>query len=321
VTPSSEAIVDEAIAWHLRLTGASEDDWMRFTSWLEADAEHAAAYDRIVTDDIFAAHTLDLEREGRASVTRVVDQRAQWRRRGNWLLGGSGAIAASLAAVVMMPAHGPAGGMRSIVTAPGEHRSVNLADGSRVDLNGGTELALADSGRAATLVHGQATFHVRHNESAPFELTSGNVVLRDIGTVFDVTRDGGRLGVQVAEGAVMFRPDREAVMVRQGMSLTTSDREDRLVLRHVAPESVGTWRDNRLTFRETPLRLIASAITRTTGARLSVSDKLAETPFTGTIRLVGNEAEDAAHVAALTGTTARQDAGRWTLTSGTDAPH
>ncbi len=110
-------------------------------------------------------------------------------------------------------------------------------------------------------------------------------------------------------------------MVRQGMSLISSDRDDRLVLRPVVPESVGGWRGNRLTFRETPLRLIAAAVARTTGAPLSVSDKLAETPFTGTIRLVGNDAEDAAHVAALTGTTARRDSGRWILTSGTDASH
>jgi transmembrane sensor len=321
VTASSEAIVDQAIAWHLSLTAASDDDWMRFTSWLEADVQHAAAYDRIVTDDAFAAHCLDLGEEARSSVTRATEQQARWRRRSGWLMAGGGAIAASLAAVVMLPAGPPKSASQAIVTAMGEHRSITLPDGTRVDLNGGTELALADSGRSATLVRGQATFRVKHNESAPFEVVSGNVVLRDVGTVFDVTRDGGRLGVQVAEGSVMFRPDREAVMVRQGMSLISSDRDDRLVLRPVAPDSVGGWRGNRLTFRETPLRLIAAAVGRTTGTRLSVSDKLAETPFTGTIRLVGNDAEDAAHVAALTGTTAHQDAGRWILTSGTDASH
>jgi transmembrane sensor len=321
VTASSEAIVDQAIAWHLSLTAASDDDWMRFTSWLEADVQHAAAYDRIVADDAFAAHCLDLGHEGRSSVSRVAEQQARWRRRGSWLMAGGGAIAASIAAVVMMPAGPSNSASHAIVTALGEHRSLTLGDGTRVELNGGTEIALADSGRSATLVRGQATFHVKHNESAPFEVISGNVVLRDVGTVFDVTRDGGRLGVQVAEGSVMFRPDREAVMVRQGMSLVSSDRDDRLVLRPVSPDSVGGWRGNRLTFRETPLRLIAAAVARTTGAPLSVSDKLAETPFTGTIRLVGNDAEDAAHVAALTGTTAHRDSGRWILTSGMDAPH
>ncbi|QJU60338.1 DUF4880 domain-containing protein [Sphingomonas sp. AP4-R1] len=321
MTPSSEAIVDQAIAWHLRLTAASEDDWMRFTSWLEADSQHAAAYDRIVTDDALVAHTLDVGHEGRASVTRVAERSARWQKRSGWLLAGGGALAASVAAVVMMPSTQDETGRRVIVTAPGEHRSLTLADGSHVELNGGTELAVADSGRSATLVRGQATFNIKHNESAPFELVSGNVVLRDIGTVFDVTRDGGRLGVQVAEGAVMFRPDREAVMVRQGMSLVSSDRDDRLVIRHIAPESVGGWRDNRLTFRETPLRQIAAAVGRTTGTPLSVSDTLADTPFTGTIRLVGDDAKDAARIAALTGTRAHQDTGRWILTSVTDAPH
>ena len=58
---ASDAIVDQAIAWHLRLAHASDDNWMAFTAWLEADPAHAAAYDRIITDDIYAAPALDLE--------------------------------------------------------------------------------------------------------------------------------------------------------------------------------------------------------------------------------------------------------------------
>lgn len=322
MTPASEAIVDQAISWHLRLAGASEDDWIRFTAWLEADAEHGAAYDRIVTDDIFAAPALDLAQEGRASVVRIVEDRTRWKRRSVWMLAAGGAVAASIGAIVVTPSLSPATDSRSIVTAPGEHREITLADGTRVQLNGGTELVLVSSNsRSARLVRGQATFHVRHDPRAPFELVSGDVVLRDIGTVFDVTQEGGHLGVQVAEGAVMFRPDREAVTVQEGMSLASSDRDDRLVLRRIAPETVGGWRNNRLTFRETPMRAVAAAVSRTSGTRLSVADELAETPFTGTIRLGADKAKDVAHLAALTGTSARLDAGRWVLMPVVDAPH
>ncbi len=45
-------IVDHAILWHLRLRDASEAEWRDLVRWLESSPEHAAAYDRIVTDDV-----------------------------------------------------------------------------------------------------------------------------------------------------------------------------------------------------------------------------------------------------------------------------
>jgi ferric-dicitrate binding protein FerR (iron transport regulator) len=126
--------------------------------------------------------------------------------------------------------------------------------------------------------------------------------------------------VQVAEGAVLFRPDHEAVTVHKGMALISTDREDRLILRPVAPENVGSWRANRLTFQQATLRSVAAAVGRTTGAKLAVTDELAERPFTGTIRLGSGSASDMAHLAALTGTLLHRKAGRWMLTSVADAP-
>ena len=40
-------IVDQAIGWHLRQAELSSAEWHDFVLWLEADAAHAAAYDRV----------------------------------------------------------------------------------------------------------------------------------------------------------------------------------------------------------------------------------------------------------------------------------
>ncbi|QHL90470.1 hypothetical protein GVO57_06010 [Sphingomonas changnyeongensis] len=78
---------------------------------------------------------------------------------------------------------------------------MTLADGSRVDLNGGTRIAL-DRGnpRFARLERGEALFTIVHDEARPFEVHAGDAVLRDLGTVFDVVREPDRLRVAVAEG-------------------------------------------------------------------------------------------------------------------------
>ena len=43
---TTEARLDEALIWHIRLSdqGASADDWAAFTKWVEADVTNADAY-------------------------------------------------------------------------------------------------------------------------------------------------------------------------------------------------------------------------------------------------------------------------------------
>ena len=40
-------VLDEAIAWHLRLQTANGEDWDAFVAWLEADPSRSDAYDRV----------------------------------------------------------------------------------------------------------------------------------------------------------------------------------------------------------------------------------------------------------------------------------
>lgn len=315
-------IIDQAIAWHLRLSTADEEQWLSFVEWLELSPAHAAAYDRIVDDEIMTAPALDLQQEGHASIRRVEQERRRWQRRGGWAVAAAGALAASIAGLVYLPqAPHPASGPRMIATAPGERRTVALADGTRIEMNGGTELQLASGdARQVRLSRGQAIFHVEHDPAHPFEVAMGDVTLRDVGTVFDVTREPGRLLVQVADGAVTYQPEGEALTLRKGMALASRDGDDRLVVTHIAADTVGGWRERRLTFRETPLRSVAAAIQRTTGASLTASDAVSTTPFTGSIRLVGDAEKDAQHLAALAGVAVRRDGAGWILISGSNAP-
>ncbi|WP_293976569.1 FecR domain-containing protein [Sphingomonas sp.] len=321
MTVQGADIVDCAIDWHLRLSTASEHDWLRFTEWLEADAEHAAAYNRVLEDDILAAPMLNLATEAQGSVVRIEGRRDGWRKRRGWIAVAGGALAASMAAMVYLPSTQPgAAAPSSIVTAPGEKREMTLADGSRVEMNGGTELVM-DSPRQVSLVRGQAVFHVRHNPAAPFQVAIGDVVLRDVGTVFDVSNEAGRLGVQVAEGAVTYQPDRERLTLHKGMALSARAGDDRILVRSVPAEAVGGWRQGRLAFREAALREVAAEIRRTTGHDLTVATPVADMPFTGSIRLAGNAEQDATHVANLTGLSARRAGSGWILTSTRDAPN
>ncbi len=308
-------VIDQAIGWQVRLAEASEQEWRDFAAWLETPA-HAASFDRIATDDLLVGMVAKSAPAAVPAPQAIAPARQYPRRLRAWAAGGGGALAAAIVAAFLIPGGNEADAMRyTVATAPGEHRSLTLGDGTGIELNGGTRITLDRSRpRFAALDLGQAVFHVRHDPAHPFEVRTGDAVLRDFGTVFEVTRDAERVDVQVAEGAVMFRPDRERIMLRPGMSLRRQHGRAPVTLGRVPVENVGSWRGGRLTFSEAPLGEVARAIERTSGIRLDVAPAASARRFTGSFRLSGNPQRDVAHVAALADVHYLRQRQRWLIT-------
>ena len=298
-------IIDTAIDWHLRQPEMTADDWMAFVTWLEADPAHAAAFDRVAMVDraIPPAPTpLEAANDDAAPVRR-------WRG----VIGGSvaAAVAAALLAPVML-AQRP--DPYSVETAAGERRVVALGDGTRIEMSGGTRLTLDHhDDRVAALDRGQALFTVRHDAAHPFTLTAGGVAVRDLGTVFDVARDGPRLAVQVASGSVMVQPDRDRITLTPGQTLLTDEASGHAVRGTVAPADVGGWRQGRIALTGATLGDLASAWRRLYGTRLNLTGALAQRPFTGMVALTGKAERDVPHVAALIGADWRRNGEDWII--------
>ena len=300
-------IVDQAIGWHLRQAELSAAGWHDFVIWLEADAQHAAAYDRVTLDDALLA---DLPREPRPIVS-VEPLHYRPSRPWGWAVGGT-AMAAGIAALVMPLVPGSAA--YTVKTGPGETRMVALADGTRIELSGGTTLRLDHNDmRVATLDGGEAVFAVHHDSGKPFTLHSGALVVQDVGTVFDVARNGARLDVAVAEGTVLFQPARDAILLKAGGALTAHEDSGQLTVSRVAPDAVGAWRSGRLRFTGAPLGDVAATIRRVNGADIHFDADLSARPFTGMVQLTGDAVKDVPHIAALVGARWRRDGERWVL--------
>ena len=307
MTDRRDDIEAEAIGWVIRLRDAGADEWAAFTDWLEADPAHGAAYEE--------AALAEQEWDAIAPPERAVPQprpapaRPLTRR---FFLGAG--IAAALAGVIALGTL-QTEGIYAIETAAGERRSVELADGSRVDLNGDSRILL-DRGdpRVATLERGEALFTIVHNDADPFEVRTGDVLLRDMGTVFNVLRDGETLDVAVAEGVVEYNPGRAAVTLRAGMALRrNSDAPPAVAPR--AAEAITGWRDGRLIYAATTIGTVASDLARNLGVPVRAEPDVERRPFTGVIR-VDDRAETIQRAARLMGVSARPSNGGWTLTAG-----
>lgn len=307
---TGEALRGEAIGWHLRIADGSLEDWEAFTAWLEASPENGRAYDRIEALDAEAGGAVAAALPP-ALVAANDDTPVPVRRR--WL--GGAAVAASVALAVLVGTQlVPGRDLYRVESAPGAIRSVVLASGDSITLNGDSSVMLDRRNvRFASLERGEASFAVTHNPDAPFVVEVGDERIQDVGTEFNVTRGADGVQLAVAKGVVLYNPGREAVRLQAGQALQDPGGSGAIVLARVDPANVGSWRSHRLSYDGAPLQRVTADLSRATGQRIRIAPALAMRPFSGTIRLPADGDIVVDDVAQLLGTQARRDGDGWTL--------
>ncbi|MBT2186962.1 FecR domain-containing protein [Sphingobium sp. H33] len=301
-------MVDEAIAWHLRQDEMDEADWIDFVEWLEDDPRHAETYDRVaLADGAIAAAPV---RTGALREPANDRGSSRWQLTA-WLTAAAACAAAVSAVLIMRPTPSST---YALETRAGETKQLALADGSRIEIAGGSRLLLDRAQpRQVTLERGEALFHVRHDASDPFVVHSGTLAVEDVGTVFNVKRDGKAFEVAVAEGSVMFQPRSEQVTLGAGAILSVDETRQQVRRGKIDAALVGGWRTGRLSFSDTPVPEVLSTIKRLYGTDLVAEDGLSSRTVTGMITLSGEARRDVPHIASLVGASWRVDGARWIL--------
>ena len=309
---TDEAVLDAAIAWRARLAApaASDADWAAFTGWLEANPAHGDAYDRVALAELDYADALAAAPAIAAPASND-NEAVPWFRRHGFM-----AIAASaVLALVAMPFLTGGRDLETFQTRPGETRTIALNDGSRIELNGGTKIALdRKDERFARLESGEAAFTIRHDAANPFLLLAGTSELVDVGTLFNVRSDAAGFEVAVAEGAVRYNPDDEAVLIAAGNQLVVTANDARPVVSATEPGSVGSWRIGRLSYRNASISRIALDLSRAFGALVSVDPKISGRRFSGTIQIDREQGITMRKVENLLGVRATPNRDGWRLT-------
>jgi transmembrane sensor len=172
-------------------------------------AEPIRELERAVTeiDDRWDAARTERTLEGLHDKLR----RRSSRRRAWGAAGASFAVAAFAVAFwqlraepVALPASSPQP-MASNTEAP-DSLHMKLADGSEVSLRDArTRVTVTRSSHAAVnldMSEGHALFDVVHREQRVFQVQCGEVVIKVLGTAFELERDGGRTRVSVLRGRV-----------------------------------------------------------------------------------------------------------------------
>ncbi len=191
---------------------------------------------------------------------------------------------------------------RTYATAAGQRLSMTLADGTQLTLAPASRVHVAadyghPTGAREVELEGEAYFAVAHDAAHPFAVSAHGVVVRDIGTAFDMRAYPADAGtrIAVAEGAVaVTTASRCGVGVRAGRREPCSAEakagdvatvaDGAVAVEHgVDVASLTTWTRGALTFQRTPLRDVAAELSRWYDVNVVLGDaSLAEKRVSGT---------------------------------------
>lgn len=256
-------LLDEAAAIFLRLRDRPDDEALR------------SARDRFLAQG-------DAERSAYATITRAYKASAPPRRSGTLM---------SIVILMLMIAAATLFGpdlhrqWRADVTTARQVVTVTLASGDVAHLDAGSAVidTTATGVRKVDLLDGAGFFTV-NPDPRPFTVTLGELTATAIGTAFETAWLDGALSVSVQEGTVEVRDAESTWRLSAGDRLIWSD--ESASLDKINPETVASWRENRLVAVDMTFAQAATVIDRRLpGPVVILNDELAQSRVTGSYDL------------------------------------
>lgn len=182
-------------------------------------------------------------------------------------------------------------------TAVGGQRTINLEDGSSIQLNTNSQVEVRYSPKARDLrlIRGEAYFEVSPNKQRPFSVYAHEGVVRAVGTAFVVRLTGDRVEITVTKGKVELAAfthpvgraslDRVASLPRKPLTMVSATHgttelavlEQTHLIEHLdlaAPEVTRklAWRQGMLVFNGETLPNVVADVSRYTDVQIDIAD-------------------------------------------------
>lgn len=283
----------EAAEWLTLLNSrtVSANSVTAFRTW-RRDPVNAAAYSSVESIWKRAIRLAD-DPEARRVLIEA-QQRKPTAKGGLSRPGGRGVAAATVAALAGLFVAASLhfiDGEKSYSTDVGEERTVQLSDGSKLQLDTDTSMTvrLFRRERRVQLTRGRALFDIARDPVRPFVVDAGQTEVRALGTKFAVRRDRDRVDIVLVEGSVRVeRPKASGSrqwVLRPGQNLSlpqgikTAPRVE-----VVDPKTATSWTSGRLVFSETPLEDAVAEVNRYSRNKVILDvEGLVRAPISGAI--------------------------------------
>ncbi|MGF6095059.1 FecR family protein [Pseudomonas sp. 18175] len=273
---------DEAAQWFARLQDAelSATERQQFEAWRMEQPQHQYEFD--VLQGVWSA--TDLLPKARLQALCAAPAERPKRRAVLRYAVAASVVAVALGLGLFSGLNHPKPYSAEFSTRLGEHRQVALPDGSMMDLNSRSVVAVhyENGRRGVELKQGEAMFSVEHDTSRPFVVAAGAGQVTVTGTRFDVRRDDDQTRVVVEAGTVKVQgrsPD-EVVTLTAGLGSHVDSQGQVAAPYAVNAEALTAWRTGKLVFNNALLGEVAREVSRYREHPLRVS-----TPAVSNLRL------------------------------------
>ena len=175
-----------------------------------------------------------------------------------------------------------------LVTRAGERLVAHLPDGTKLYLDGDTELEVAFEARQrhVTLRRGNALLDVAHDAKRPFDVTAPRAAVRVLGTQFLISDRTSRTTVDVFRGTVEIDPsgigDANAVRATRGSRVSVGSE---LVLEKLGARSAIDWSEGWIDEDALPLGELVAMIRERTGRHVTLDPRSAHLLVSGRFRI------------------------------------
>jgi len=160
-------------------------------------------------------------------------------------------------------------GVQKYTATKGSVSTIEFADGTKVWLNSGSELTYREDHkikqRLAEL-HGEAFFEVKHREDFPLMIKANDIVVRDLGTTFNIKAYAEDKSVETSliEGKADILSDKgnSLVALNPGESAIYNTENKRIEIKPIANNVLSAWRDGKFVIRDQRLEDIFKELSR-----------------------------------------------------------
>lgn len=269
---------------------ASTEETADLIAWIEADRRHAREFSRLVDFDWAACPPFDPDGIRVQTVCeRMLSQlkREERRMRRMRLVRRLERVAAVLflpvaVAMLVLFLNGPAAESASetwqTVTTPFRtHSQLELPDGSKVWLNGGSTLRYPlafKPGRRAVSLTGEAYFEVESDAENPFVVHTKNVAVTATGTAFNVDafRNDDVISVTMVRGIVDVDMQGTRRRIAPGERICYDNRVGTYTVDRTDPDKWCAWRNGEIIFENDRLEYVFHRLGQLYNVEFTVCD-------------------------------------------------
>jgi len=153
-----------------------------------------------------------------------------------------------------------------------------LPDGTKVTINKNSEIAYVQNGKVREVkLKGEAYFEVVHNEELPFEIIIEDIIIKDIGTAFNVKALPGNNNIEVLveNGEVHFYSASNKGLTLAKGEKALYDKTSKQFSKVVpdAVENTLSYKSRIFQFKESTLREVISQVNEVYGSSILLEDQ------------------------------------------------